>query len=299
MSLASLLSGRPASMGALLHSQTGGGFADPNRDYGNTGPDTPSQQPPQRGFSGFLDRFMNPTNGLGQFGRALVMAGGTPLGNAYALMDQQKATAGNADLERRYKEAQLRKLGGPDIQHVGDQIGIVDPQTGAFTPTYSAPPKDDATIQQARRYGATEDQIKEYALGNLNKPIPVQGFDASGAPTITFVPRSQAMPGSLAPPAAPSAGLGMSEPDQAPDAAEYERFVSALKPELRDGAMAAYRNGGMGTIPSGSPLSPTNNPVRPIKRGSASSGTPSVGATVGGYRFLGGNPKDKSSWVKN
>lgn len=294
MSLASLLSGRPASMGALLHSQTGLPADTGEQGYGST------PAPPQRGFSGFLDRFMNPTNGLGQFGRALVMAGGTPLGNAYALMDQQKATAGNADLERRYKEAQLRKLGGPDIQHVGDQIGIVDPQTGAFTPTYSAPPKDDATIQQARRYGATEDQIKEYALGNLDKPIPVQGFNEAGAPTITFIPRSQTrQPGSLAPPAAPSAGLGMSEPDQAPDAAEYERFVSALKPELRDGAMAAYRNGGMGAIPSGSPLSPTNNPVRPIKRGSASSGTPSVGATVGGYRFLGGNPKDKSSWVKN
>lgn len=54
-------------------------------------PTTPQTQPVKRGFSGFLDRVLNPTNALGQFGQALVAGGGGPLGNAMAYMMQQHA----------------------------------------------------------------------------------------------------------------------------------------------------------------------------------------------------------------
>jgi len=53
-------------------------------------PTTPDTLPVKRGLSGFLDRVLNPTNALGQFGQALVAGGGGPLGNAMAYMMQQR-----------------------------------------------------------------------------------------------------------------------------------------------------------------------------------------------------------------
>ncbi|RYE72702.1 MAG: hypothetical protein EOO81_02705, partial [Oxalobacteraceae bacterium] len=61
-------------------------------------------RPKAGGLSGFIDRFMTPQNSLGQLGRALVMAGGTPLGTAYQVMDEQQQRAAQSALERAKTE---------------------------------------------------------------------------------------------------------------------------------------------------------------------------------------------------
>lgn len=80
------------------------------------------QQPQRRGgIGGFLNEMVNPTNPLGQIGMALIAAGGDPAGAAQLVMQQNAA----------------REKQGPRVEHVGNQIGIVDPRTGQFTPTYT------------------------------------------------------------------------------------------------------------------------------------------------------------------
>ena len=69
--------------------------------------DSAAMPQPKHGFSGFLDRALNPTNPLGQLGRALVIAGGTPLGTAYQVMDADKARRDATEVERqRYAREQ-------------------------------------------------------------------------------------------------------------------------------------------------------------------------------------------------
>lgn len=70
---------------------------------------TMSGEQPQRrgGIGGFLNEVFNPTNGLGQFGQALIAAGGDP-GDAMQLMMQQNAARGKqgadfADWQRKYE----------------------------------------------------------------------------------------------------------------------------------------------------------------------------------------------------
>jgi soluble lytic murein transglycosylase-like protein len=68
----------------------------------------------QKGLGGFLNRFLEPTSALGQFGRALVIAGGTPIGRAFQYMDYQKHNNADADLDRQYKQAQIAHLNAPE-----------------------------------------------------------------------------------------------------------------------------------------------------------------------------------------
>lgn len=103
-------------------------FAPPHPNTGGAQmPTTPETLPVKRSLSGFIDRVLNPTNALGQFGQALVASGGGPLGDAMAYM--MKA--------RELQAAQKAK--GPHFEHVGDSFGVVDDTTGQFTPTYTAP----------------------------------------------------------------------------------------------------------------------------------------------------------------
>jgi hypothetical protein len=95
-------------------------------------PTTADNLPAKRGLSGFLDRFMNPQNALGQFGRALVMAGGTPLGTAYQLMDQQRRTQGQTALENQLKLAELAHTQA-ETAHLG-----AGPEPDEFTRTLIA-----------------------------------------------------------------------------------------------------------------------------------------------------------------
>ena len=87
MSLAALLAGHP-----LASVQPGFGtppYAPQDQSMGQ-----PMGR--QHGFAGFLDRALNPTNALGQFGQALV-AGGGSLADAMGYLMQSRAAKAKAD----------------------------------------------------------------------------------------------------------------------------------------------------------------------------------------------------------
>ena len=98
----------PAKVNGMYEAMMGGArprlgtppFAGPFPQTGGTNmPTTPDTLPAKSGISGFIDRLLNPTNALGQFGQALVAGGGGPLGNAMGYMIQQRAAAGKGDRE--------------------------------------------------------------------------------------------------------------------------------------------------------------------------------------------------------
>lgn len=64
---------------------------------GATAPTTPQTLPVKKGLSGFIERLLNPSNSLGQFGQALLASQGGPLGNAIGYMLQQRAALGQRD----------------------------------------------------------------------------------------------------------------------------------------------------------------------------------------------------------
>lgn len=146
--------GAPPFAGA--HPQTGGAQM----------PTTPETLPVKHGFSGFIDRALNPTNALGQFGQALVASGGGPLGDAMAYM--MKA--------RQLREAQQQK--GPHFEHVGDSFGVVDDTTGQFTPTYTAP-----HTQQPHYWESNDGSL--HMIGDDGKPTEV--FH-DPTPKMNFIP---------------------------------------------------------------------------------------------------------------
>jgi hypothetical protein len=105
-------------------------FAPPHPNTGGAeAPTTPETMNRPRGLSGFIDRLAYPTNGLGQVGLALLAGGGGGLGNAAQIL-----------MAQGYQRQKARM---PNIEHVGDSIGVVDPTTGKFTPTYTAPQKPE------------------------------------------------------------------------------------------------------------------------------------------------------------
>lgn len=116
-----------------------------------TGAPPPS---PKGGFGGFLDRFMHPTNALGELGRALVMAGETPLGTAYQILGENEArrAAAAADAAKFEREGawhdQERQDHLDDREYErnkpqffsGNEDRIkFDPVSGVATTVYDAP----------------------------------------------------------------------------------------------------------------------------------------------------------------
>jgi hypothetical protein len=70
-------------------------FGPPHPNTGGSElPTTPETLPAKHGLAGYIDRFFNPTNPLGQFSQALLASSGGPLGNAMGLMMQQRASNG-------------------------------------------------------------------------------------------------------------------------------------------------------------------------------------------------------------
>jgi hypothetical protein len=75
-------------------------FAPPHPNTGGAEvPTTPETLPAKHGLAGYMDRFFNPTNPLGQFSQALLASSGGPVGNAMALMMQQRALGGKDQRE--------------------------------------------------------------------------------------------------------------------------------------------------------------------------------------------------------
>jgi hypothetical protein len=81
-------------------------FAPPHENTGGAKiPTTPETLPAKHGLAGFIDRLFNPSNGLGQFGQALVASGGGPIGNAMAYMMQaNSARAHQGDEFGKWKQ---------------------------------------------------------------------------------------------------------------------------------------------------------------------------------------------------
>ena len=87
MSLASIMAGIPAGL-ALGVPQSMAAPAAPSA--------APDVAPRPHGFAGVIDRILNPTNSLGQFGQALVASGGS-LSDAMGYLMQNRAAQAAAD----------------------------------------------------------------------------------------------------------------------------------------------------------------------------------------------------------
>jgi hypothetical protein len=82
-------------------------FAPPHENTGGA-------ETPKHGLAGFIDRLFNPSNGLGQFGQALVASGGGPVGNAMAYMMQtNSARAHQGDEFGKWKQQYDYELAHP------------------------------------------------------------------------------------------------------------------------------------------------------------------------------------------
>ncbi|MCB4862354.1 hypothetical protein K7W03_22440 [Sphingobium sp. PNB] len=88
---------------------------------------------------------------MGIIGDALqTMGGGRPTYAPFIQEQQQLETQGRQRLAERQaeREARLAEAMRPRVETIGNQIGLLDPRTGTFNPTYTAP--------QAERTGETE-----------------------------------------------------------------------------------------------------------------------------------------------
>jgi hypothetical protein len=145
---------------------------------------------------------------LGQVGLALLMGGGGPLGNAAAAL-----------MQMRTMQALYGARSGPQIEHIGNSIGILDPATGEFHPTYTAPQNDDENTRLIKEAGLDPNSpegiaaYKQILQGKTdpNVVIPLPGNmgsyigPRSGLPAaLQRLQQPSATPGSLAPPSTPT-----------------------------------------------------------------------------------------------
>ena len=152
---------------------------------------------------GILDRLTG--SPLGQIGMALLAGGGGPLGNTASLLMQQ------AMMQRLYGARS-----GPQVEKIGNSIGILDPRTGQFTPTYTAPQQDEferemqaAGIDPASEEGKAKLRQRVENMADPIVQIPLPGGQAyvgpkSGLPDA--LQRLSGAPGALAPTSPPLAG---------------------------------------------------------------------------------------------
>lgn len=170
-------------------------FAPPHPNTGGAQmPTTPETLPVKHGFAGFIDRLFNPTNALGQFGQALVASGDSQLGGAMAYM--MKA--------RQLRDEQSRKR---RFEHIGDQFGVVDENTGQFTPTYSAPHEDTGFRRDLKDAGIDPDgkegkKLLHQYVTNRADPVMQLPSNVGGVPGYQIGPRSMLL-GATAAPALP------------------------------------------------------------------------------------------------
>jgi len=190
---------------------------DPATAFGNP-------RPRQRGLAGFFDRVINPTNALGEFGKALVMAGGGPVGGAFSILDQQHQATVQAQVQRakdmreeeRYGVERQDKLderdwqrNKPDIFSGGADRLKYDPATGTITTLYDAPTREQdyvAALELEQGTPEADRALQDYVLrGNgptaLEGDLALEGAryghrrDLKGVPT--YRDRNPRPPGSL------------------------------------------------------------------------------------------------------
>lgn len=107
----------------------------------------PGAQPQQHGFSGFIDRLLNPSNSLGQFGQALV-AGGGSLADAMGYMMQNRAAQAQAagkfgDWRQQYDYELAHPKASQAAPHYWESndgsLNMIDPTTGQPSEVYRDP----------------------------------------------------------------------------------------------------------------------------------------------------------------
>jgi hypothetical protein len=124
-------------------------FAPPHPNTGGAEiPTTPETLPAKHGLAGFIDRVLNPTNGLGELGQALMASGGGPLGNAMQmLMQQHFAKAHQGDQFNSWKQQYDYELSHPkQTNHEphfwesnDGSLHAVDPDSGEIKEVFHDP----------------------------------------------------------------------------------------------------------------------------------------------------------------
>lgn len=136
-------------------------------------------------------------------------------------------------------------------------------------------------------------------LKNRYDPIVTVDEVQNGATLRSFRPRSELTGEAVGSAPAPVANR--------PPREEYGRFVSTLPPAMQGRAWQAYESGQIDSIPMGSPVgapvprarptfvtrpAPVKDPVKPRMS------TLKIGTVIGDKEYIGGNPKNPSSWRK-
>jgi len=127
---------------------------------GSGDPNLPGYKP--SGLAGFVNRLYAPdpntTAGkIGLLAQAIGAQGGSDFSQGtQALQDQQHARlleAQQNEFQRLRTAIEARKLTQPQTQTVGHTLGVIDPTTGGFTPTYTAPEEEPPAVRIARAAG--------------------------------------------------------------------------------------------------------------------------------------------------
>lgn len=133
---------------------------------------------------------------MGIIGDALQAAGGgRPTYMPFVQEQQQMETEGRQRLAERQaiREEKLADAMRPKVEQVGNHLGMLDPRTGAFTPTYSAPQENEfLSSTQAWQSLTPEQQAAYAAMKDVQSPIAVSQPNGS----VVRVPRTfgQAQP---------------------------------------------------------------------------------------------------------
>jgi hypothetical protein len=111
-----------------------------------------------QGFS----QIVNPTNAIGQFGKALSQASGTDWGNALTTLDQGQRQSQQDDMQRQIQQAQLAALTAKTnrnqvVQLPNGGIAAVDPDSNQLTMLRAPDPKEQhkTPLQENNEYIAT------------------------------------------------------------------------------------------------------------------------------------------------
>lgn len=143
---------------------------------------------------------------LGVIGDGLQVAGGGRATYQDHMQQQQEYAQRLQELQAE-REARRAERMMPRAEQVGDSIGMLDPSTGSFTPTYTAPPKEnvpdvvrslmaagiDPTSEEGRRYivgsirnspeaiGA-QTELADHRFGNSLRLKQTPGASSGGGP---------------------------------------------------------------------------------------------------------------------